>query len=227
MQIDRKGRFDFVSEVDRNAEAKIIEIIHRAYPDHAILGEESGAHGEHALQWVIDPLDGTTNYLHGLPHFCTSIAVLDRGEPVHAIIYDPVKEELFTASKGSGAQLNRRRIRVSPGKQLDQALIGTGEPMTPGDALERYRPQLLRIIEQGGGIRRAGSAALDLAYVACGRLDAFWELGLKPWDIAAGILLVQEAGGSCRELQGGDLLETGDIAAANPKLIDPLLAALG
>ena len=226
LKIDRKGRYDFVSDVDHRAEQAIIETIHRAYPDHAILGEESGEHGEHEVQWIIDPLDGTTNYLHQIPHFCTSIGIVDRGELVHAIVYDPFKEELFTASKGRGAQLNRRRIRVSGARRLDQALITTGEPLDEGPRMDRYLPQLERVTKGGGGIRRSGSAALDLAYVAAGRYDGFWELNLKPWDIAAGILLVREAGGSVQELAGGDPLKSGDIAAANTRLIEPLMAAI-
>ncbi|RZO85584.1 MAG: inositol monophosphatase [Oceanococcus sp.] len=226
LKIDRKGRYDFVSDVDHRAEQAIIETIHRAYPDHAILGEESGEHGEHEVQWIIDPLDGTTNYLHQIPHFCTSIGIVDRGELAHAIVYDPFKEELFTASKGRGAQLNRRRIRVSGARRLDQALITTGEPLDEGPRMDRYLPQLERVTKGGGGIRRSGSAALDLAYVAAGRYDGFWELNLKPWDIAAGILLVREAGGSVQELAGGDPLKSGDIAAANTRLIEPLMAAI-
>ena len=226
LKIDRKGRYDFVSDVDHRAEQAIIETIHRAYPDHAILGEESGEHGEHEVQWIIDPLDGTTNYLHQIPHFCTSIGIVDRGELVHAIVYDPFKEELFTASKGRGAQLNRRRIRVSGARRLDQALITTGEPLDEGPRMDRYLPQLERVTKGGGGIRRSGSAALDLAYVAAGRYDGFWELNLKPWDIAAGILLVREAGGAVQELAGGDPLKSGDIAAANTRLIEPLMAAI-
>ncbi len=226
LKIDRKGRYDFVSDVDHRAEQAIIETIHRAYPDHAILGEESGEHGEHEVQWVIDPLDGTTNYLHQIPHFCTSIGIVDRGELAHAIVYDPFKEELFTASKGRGAQLNRRRLRVSAVRRLDQALITTGEPLDEGSRLDRYLPQLERVTKGSGGIRRTGSAALDLAYVAAGRFDAFWELNLKPWDIAAGILLVREAGGTVHELAGGDPMKTGDIAAANPRLIEPFMTAI-
>lgn len=221
LKIDRKGRFDFVSDVDRRAELAIIETIHKAYPDHAILGEESGHHGEHELQWVIDPLDGTTNYLHQLPHFCTSIGILDRGELAHAIVFDPFKDELFTASKGRGAQLNRRRLRVSNCKKLDQALIATGEPLDQGPRLERYLPQLQRTTLATGGIRRQGSAALDLAYVAAGRLDGYWQLDLKPWDIAAGMLLVSEAGGVVRELDDADAFKTGNLIVANQKLIQP------
>ena len=157
LKIDRKGRYDFVSDVDHRAEQAIIETIHRSYPDHAILGEETGEHGDHEVQWVIDPLDGTTNYLHQIPHFCTSIGIVDRGELAHAIIYDPFKEELFTASKGRGAQLNRRRIRVSGTRRLDQALITTGEPLDEGPRMDRYLPQLERITKGGGGIRRTGS----------------------------------------------------------------------
>ena len=226
VRIDRKGRFDFVSEVDHAAERIIIDTIHRAYPDHAILGEESGALGEHDIQWIVDPLDGTTNYLHQMPHFCVSIGILDKGELAHAVVYDPFKEDLFTASRGSGAQLNRRRLRVSTMKRLDQALIATGEPLNDEDALHGYLPQLDRVTRSGAAIRRTGSAALDLAYVACGRLDGFWETHLKPWDIAAGMLLVTEAGGTVRELDDGDPMRSGHLAAANPRLIEPLLAAV-
>lgn len=226
LKIDRKGRFDFVSEVDHAAEQIIIDTIHRAYPNHAILGEEGGAQGEHDIQWVIDPLDGTTNYLHQLPHFCTSIGVLEKGELAHAIIYDPFKEDLFTATRGGGAQLNRRRIRVTTMRRLDQALIGTGEPVNDEQLLQDYLPQLHRVTNQGAAIRRCGAAALDLAYVACGRLDGFWEMNLKPWDIAAGMLLVSEAGGVVRGLGQGDPYETGCLAASNPKLIEPLLDAV-
>lgn len=222
LQIDRKGRYDFVSDVDRQAEQAIIETIHRAYPQHAILGEESGEHGEHDIQWIIDPLDGTTNYLHQLPHFCTSIGIVEKGQLSHAIVLDPVKDELFTASRGRGAQLNRRRLRVNATRRLDHALIATGEPLDAGPQLERYLPQLERVVKAGGGVRRMGAAALDLAYVAAGRLDGFWELNLKPWDIAAGILLVSEAGGAVRELDGGDAMKTGNIVASNQKLIAPL-----
>ncbi len=226
LRIDRKGRFDFASEVDLAAERLIIDTIHKAYPNHAILGEEGGALGDHDIQWIIDPLDGTTNYLHQIPHFCVSIGVLEKGELAHAVIYDPYKDDLFTASKGKGAQLNRRRLRVSTMKRLDQAVIGTGEPVNDADLLEKYLPQLVRVSSAGAAIRRAGAAALDLAYVACGRLDGFWELNLKPWDIAAGMLLVSEAGGVIRELRGGDPLQSGNIAAANPKLIDSLCEAV-
>ncbi len=227
LKIDRKGQNDFVSDVDRACEDTIISTIRKAYPDHAILGEESGLSGAHDIQWVVDPLDGTTNYLHQFPHFCVSIGILDKGDLAHAIIYDPFKEELFTASRGRGAQLNRRRLRVANAKRLDQALIGTGEPVGGGELLQRYQPQLSRVTGAGAAIRRSGSAALDLAYVACGRLDGFWELNLKPWDISAGLLMVQEAGGSSRELSGGNPLATGHIAAANQKLIDPLLKTIG
>lgn len=226
LKIDRKGRYDFVSDVDRACEEIIIATIHKAYPDHAILGEEGGALGEHDIQWIVDPLDGTTNYLHQVPHFCTSIGILDKGELAHAIIYDPFKEELFTASRGRGAQLNRRRLRVANARRLDQSLIATGEPLEDADLLERYLPQLNRVTSAGAAIRRTGSAALDLAYVACGRLDGFWEMNLKPWDITAGMLMVQEAGGSVRELNGGNVLATGHIAAANQKLIEPLLSSV-
>lgn len=219
LRIDRKGHFDFVSDVDRAAEQEVIDIIHRAYPSHAILAEESDPIGDHDIEWIIDPVDGTTNYLHKIPHFCVSIGVREKGELAHGVVYDPIKDEMFTASRGQGALLNRRRIRVSATKHLDQALIATGEPVSKGPRWERYQPQLLRMIPQVGGIRRAGSAALDLAYVAAGRLDGYWELGLQPWDMAAGIVLVQEAGGTVEDLDGQDVIASGNILASNPRLL--------
>jgi myo-inositol-1(or 4)-monophosphatase len=225
LQVERKGRNDFVTQVDRSAEAEIIKIIHKAYPHHAILGEESGASGDNEVIWIIDPLDGTTNFLHGLPHFAVSIGVQVRGKLEHGVIYAPCTQDLYTATRGSGAVLNNRRIRVSAAKELESALIGTGVPINP-DLLDSYLPTLRAIAGNSAGIRRAGSAALDLAYVAAGRLDGFWEMGLKPWDIAAGLVLVQEAGGMVSELHGaGEPLQTGNVVAAAPKL-HPQLAEI-
>ncbi|MEN8720831.1 MAG: inositol monophosphatase family protein [Oceanococcaceae bacterium] len=227
IRVERKGPRDFVTEIDRAAEAEIIRIIHKAYPGHAILGEESGAQGDNPVEWIIDPIDGTTNFLHGLPHFCVSIGVREHGKLTHGVIYDPYRQDLFTASRGDGALLNNRRIRVnSRPPRLAEALIGTGEPFTPGPRLNRYLPQLTALVGHCGGIRRAGSAALDLAYVASGRLDAFWELNLKPWDLAACIVLCQEAGAAVYGLKESNVMQSGDIAVAHPRLLEELRRVL-
>jgi len=223
LPVERKGRNDFVTEVDRGAEREIIHLIRKAYPQHAILAEESGAQGDNEVTWIIDPLDGTTNFLHRIPHFAVSIGIQVRGRLEHGVIYAPCTQDLYTASRGGGAQLNNRRIRVSNCKDLDEALVGTGVPLRE-EYLDRYLPMLRNVAAQTAGVRRAGSAALDLAYVAGGRLDAFWELNLKPWDIAAGIVLVQEAGGVVRELddEQADVLQTGHIFAAATRIADPV-----
>jgi myo-inositol-1(or 4)-monophosphatase len=228
LQIERKSRNDFVTQVDRGAEAEIIKIIRRYHPDHAILGEESGARDSRSeVRWIIDPLDGTTNFLHRLPHFAVSIGVEVRGRLEHGVVYAPCTQDLYTASRGAGATLNDRRIRVSHCKELDQALVGTGVPLSE-EGLERYLPMMRKVVAHTAGVRRAGAAALDLAYVAAGRLDAFWELDLKPWDIAAGIVLVQEAGGVIHELYGGpNVLETGHIVATNTRLHESFPTLLG
>ncbi len=221
LTITQKGRNDFVTEVDRQAESEIVGILHRAYPGHAFLGEEGGLQGASNTDytWVIDPLDGTTNFLHGFPHVCVSIGLLHRGRPDKAVIYDPLKQELFTGSRGGGAMLNNRRIRVTKQTGLKNALLGTGFPFRDQTHIEAYLAMFREMMKDTAGIRRAGSAALDLAYVAAGRLDGFWELGLKKWDIAAGILLIQEAGGIVTDLEGGEgYFETGNILTANPKL---------
>ncbi|TAM12227.1 MAG: inositol monophosphatase [Nevskiaceae bacterium] len=226
LHVAAKSRHDFVSEVDRNAEAIIIDAIRRAYPDHAILGEEGGSDGENEVRWIIDPLDGTTNFLHRIPHYAVSIGVEVRGQLEHGVIYAPATQDLYIASRGGGAQLNNRRLRVSGRSADDGALIGTGIP-THEDRLAHYLPTLRAIAGDSAGIRRAGSAALDLAYVAAGRLDAFWEFDLKPWDIAAGIVLVLEAGGMVSESSGADnVLNTGNILAATPRLHEALAATL-
>jgi myo-inositol-1(or 4)-monophosphatase len=227
LHIERKGRNDFVTQVDRGAESEIIKHIRKAYPQHAVLGEEGGQNeiegANSEVLWIIDPLDGTTNFLHGLPHFAVSIGIQVRGKLEHGVIYAPCTQDLYCGSRGNGATLNNRRIRVSGARDLDTALIGTGVPIRAAN-LDAYLPMLRKVVEHSAGVRRAGSAALDLAYVAAGRLDAFWELGLKPWDIAAGMVLVQEAGGLVSELYGApDALKTGHILAATPKL-HPLLA---
>ena len=228
LKVARKGRNDFVSDVDRGAEAEIVHTIRKAHPDHAVLAEEGGADGESEWLWIIDPLDGTTNFLHGFPHFAVSIAVQHKGKLQHAVIYAPCTQDLYVATRGSGAVLNSRKIRVSKTSALDESLVGTGVPLRAA-RLDEYLPQLRAIVEKTAGVRRAGAAALDLAYVASGRLDAFWELGLKPWDMAAGILLVEEAGGVVSELYGaGDPMKTGHIFAGNPRMFEqiaPLLRA--
>jgi len=227
-EVRSKRMNDFVTKVDHAAEESIIEIVRKAYPDHAVLAEESGASTERSeYQWVIDPLDGTTNFIHGFPQYCVSIAIRHRGALAHGVIYDPVKNELFTASKGRGAFLNDRRIRVSKCLRLSDALVGTGFPFKEIGQIERYTGQLKQIMQKTAGVRRAGAAALDLAYVACGRLDAFWELGLSAWDMAAGALMIQEAGGLVGDLRGEDgYLESGEIACATPKIFPPLLEIL-
>lgn len=226
LDIEQKGRADFVSEVDRQAEEIIIDTIHSAYPDHGILAEESGISGdkdksEH--EWVIDPLDGTTNFLHGLPVYAVSIGLRVKGVLQTAVVYDPSRDELFSASKGKGAHLNDRRIRVSDTRTLSNALLATGFPYNEMKYLEPWLGSFKALVPHVAGIRRAGSAALDLAQVACGRYDGFWEFGLNPWDMAAGILLIQEAGGFSSDMKGRqDMLETGHIIAGNPRLFGKL-----
>lgn len=227
LSVDIKGKNDFVTEVDRNAEHIIIETIKNSYPEHSFLGEESGKTGDSEYLWIIDPLDGTTNFLHGIPHFAVSIALEYRGRLDQAVVYDPVKQELFTASKGKGAQLNNKKIRVSSQKTLDGALLATGFPFGDNPEVEAFIESFRALYPKISGIRRAGVASLDLAYVACGRLDGFWEFGLKPWDIAAGALLIQEAGGINSEISGGlNFLESGNIVSANPKLLKEILKTL-
>ena len=228
LEVRSKRMNDFVTKVDHAAEEAIIEIVRKAYPDHAVLAEESGeTAGRAEYQWIIDPLDGTTNFIHGFPQYCVSIGIRHRDAIAHGVIYDPTKNELFTASKGRGAFLNDRRIRVSKCLRLADALVGTGFPFKEMERIEAYGRQLKAIMRGTAGIRRAGAAALDLAYVACGRLDAFWELGLSKWDMAAGALMIQEAGGLVADLQGEDgYLESGEIACATPKIFPTLLEAL-
>ncbi len=203
LDVTSKGLNDFVSEVDRSAEQAIIQVLKRSYPDHAILAEESGAQPGNDYQWVIDPLDGTTNYLHRSPHFSVSIALKYRGELEHGVIYDPLREEMFTASRGSGAYLNDHRIRVTAQPGLKGALLGTGFPFRDQRHMDAYLGMFKDLSKEAAGIRRAGSAALDFAYIAAGRLDGFWELGLAEWDFAAGALIVREAGGTVTDLAGG------------------------
>lgn len=220
LKVEQKGHNDFVSDADHAAEKAIINCILKHYPDHAILAEESGAQGESNHLWIIDPLDGTTNYLHGFPVFSVSIGLQINGRMEHAVVYDPMRQELFTASRGEGAQLDGRRIRVSGQKQLERALIGTGFPYRQVDQeIQPYLNMLCKVIKNTAGVRRPGSAALDLAYVAAGRLDAFWETGLKSWDLAAGSLILREAGAMISGLDGSEnFLETGHVLCGTPKI---------
>ena len=228
LHVRSKRAKDFVTQVDQAAEQAIIDIVRKSYPEHGFLAEESGASEEHAeFVWVIDPLDGTTNFIHGFPQYCVSIGIQQRGALTHAVIYDPARNELFTASKGRGAFLNDRRIRVSTLTKFGDALVGTGFPFKELERIDLYTRQLQTMMKTCAGVRRAGAAALDLAYVACGRLDAFWELGLSPWDMAGGALLIQEAGGLVGDLNGDQgYMQSGDIAAATPKVFTALLEAL-
>ena len=230
LDVRSKNTNDFVTQVDKGAEEAAIGVIRAAYPDHAILAEESGENlgGSRAdYRWIIDPLDGTTNFIHGFPQYCVSIGIEHRGALAHAVVYDPGKNELFTASKGRGAFLNDRRLRVTRCHKLADALVGTGFPFKELSRVDPYLRQLRTVMSSCAGVRRAGSAALDLAYVAAGRLDAFWEMGLSPWDMAAGALLIQEAGGLVGDLKGEQgYLRSGDIAAATPKVFPQLLQAL-
>lgn len=229
LDIRAKNRNDFVTQVDRAAEQAIIDIIRRAYPEHSFVAEESGASAgaRPEFQWVIDPLDGTTNYIHGFPQYCVSIALEHKAVLSQAVVYDPAKNELFTASRGRGAYLDDRRMRVSKCAQLADALVGTGFPFKELARIDLYMRQLRTLMGACAGVRRAGAAALDLAYVAAGRLDAFWEMGLSRWDMAAGALLIQEAGGLVSDLDGeAGFLDSGDIAAAAPKVLPQLLDAL-
>ena len=225
--IERKGRNDFVSEVDQLAESEIIQIIRHAYPDHTILAEESGQQAGNEYQWIIDPLDGTTNFLHGYPQFAVSIALRHREQLEQAVVYDPTRDELFTASRGRGAHLNDRRIRVSATTRLTDSLLGTGFPFKSLENLELWINTFRSLLSQSSGIRRAGSAALDLAYIASGRMDGFWEIDLMPWDMAAGCLLIQEAGGLLSDFSGGQaFLESGNIVAANSRIHAAILAEI-
>lgn len=228
LKIDTKGRNDFVTDVDRKAEADIIATVRRSYPDHAFLGEETGRSGEGEFVWIIDPLDGTTNFLHGFPAFAVSIAVEHRKRIQHAVIYDPMRQEFFTASRGDGAQLDGKRIRVSTQRSLEGSLIGTGFPFR-ADAtyVDDYLATLKAVMGVAAGVRRPGAAALDLAYVAAGRLDGFWEYGLHAWDTAAGTLLIQEAGGRIGTPAGAEYALGPNVVAGNPKVYEGLIALIG
>lgn len=224
---EKKGHNDFVTEVDRAAEQAIIETILEAYPNHAILAEESGSRGNSDYVWIIDPLDGTTNFLHGFPQYAISIALEYKGVITQAVVYDPNRNDLFTATRGVGAFLNDRRIRVSKVRELSDALVGTGFPYTKFDNLENYLNIFRDMAQKAAGVRRPGAAALDLAYVACGRFDGFFEFDLKLVDIAAGTLLVQEAGGLVTDLNGEEkFLESGDVLCGTPRVFGQMLSLI-
>ena len=231
-QLDRltitvKGHADFVSEVDHQAEQEIIRTIRESYPAHAIFAEESGQAAGDDFEWIIDPLDGTTNFLHGIPQYAVSIALREKGVLKVAVIFDPIKDELFTAVKGEGAQLNDRRIRVSSTDNMSYSLLATGFPYKDMKNLDLWTDCFRALMPETSGVRRAGSAALDLAWVAAGRYDGFWEFDLNAWDIAAGVLMIQEAGGMVSEVDGGrDHLLSGDILAANPSIYRNMLRKL-
>jgi len=233
LTVHSKGENDFVSEVDQKAEQAIIQTLLDAYPSHAILAEESGASGapgdlaESEYQWIIDPLDGTTNFLHGFPQYCISIALVYRGQLSVAVIYDPVRNDLYTALRGRGAFLNERRIRVSKRDRLQGALIGTGFPYRDFTHLDAYTAMFKDLVQKTAGLRRPGSAALDLAWLAAGHTDGFFEIGLNAWDIAAGCLLIQEAGGLVSDFAGAEnYLQSGNVVAGNPKVFVQLLQTI-
>ena len=228
LTVSTKQQSDYVTEVDHAAEAEIIAVIREAYPDHSILAEESGTlsgkTGESEYQWIIDPLDGTTNFIHGFPQYAVSIGFAHKGVMTHGVVFDPTRNELFTASKGSGAYLNDTRIRVSKRAKLDESLIGTGFPYRMFDHIDAYVAIFRELSQKTAGMRRPGAAALDLAYVACARLDGFWELGLSPWDIAAGSLLITEAGGLIGDFAGeSDYMNTGNVIGGTPKIFVQLV----
>ena len=227
-----KGVADYVTEVDIAAEQEILYQLGKAYPDHAFLAEESGQTGNAKSDhlWVIDPLDGTSNFMRGIPHYCVSIACLVDGRLAHAVVFDPVRQEEFTASRGRGAQLNGHRLRVSNRTDLRECLLGTGIPFLGHEQqrLPQYTQTLAELAAQCMGIRRAGAAALDLAYVAAGRFDGFWETGLERWDIAAGALIIKEAGGLISDLSGSErYLDNGQVVCGNPKIFKQLLSTVG
>ncbi len=228
--VNTKRKNDFVTEVDKAAEATIIDTIRQVYPAHGILAEESGRSGAKDAEyvWIIDPLDGTTNFIHGFPQYSVSIALQHKGVLTQAVVYDPTKNELFTSSRGRGAFLNDRRIRVSGRTSLKESLIGTGFPFRTLDYFDEYMAMFRGVTRETAGIRRAGSAALDLAYVAAGRLDGFWEIGLSPWDVAAGALLILEAGGLITDFDTEpDYLNAGHVICGSPKVFTPLAQLIG
>ncbi len=228
LTIRAKQKNDFVSEVDHAAEEAIIAVLREAYPDHGFLAEESGeTDAQREFVWVIDPLDGTTNFLHGFPQYCVSIALMQKGVAQQAVVFDPNRNELFTATKGVGAYLNDRRIRVTKTDKIEETLIGTGFPFREQANLDEYVRMMRNVMRTTAGIRRPGAAALDLAWVAAGRMDGFFEIGLSPWDMAAGALLVREAGGLVTDLEGNPgYMESGRVIAANAKVFSAFLKLL-
>lgn len=230
LQIEVKSQHDYVTQIDRAVEDTILRVIQKAYPHHSIYSEECGEIKGDDTTWIIDPLDGTTNFVHGFPQFCVSIAVKERDRVEHGIIYDPIRDELFTASRGQGAQLNARRMRISTTHTLDNALLGTGFPFREVSIMDDYLAILKALFPLASGIRRAGAAALDLAYVAAGRLDGFWEYGLQDWDFAAAALMIQEAGGvvttfdGSKEILGQRTLVAGNVKT-HPLLLDVIQQA--
>ena len=220
---ERKARHDYVSEVDKACEEEIVRQIRRYYPDHSFLCEEGGSSGENEIEWIIDPLDGTSNYMHGIPHFAVSIAQQVKGRTEHAVVYDVMRDEMFTASRGSGAFLNQKRIRAAARTTLDNAVVATAFPFRQRGRLQAYARVFQAVFAKTEDFRRAGTASLDLAWVAAGRLDAFYEIGLQAWDVAAGALLVRESGGVVMDFDGKDSVEeSGTIIAAPYKLMTPL-----
>lgn len=220
LQVVEKANMDFATEVDRSVELEIRRDLHRAFPDHGFLGEETGASGHSRYRWVVDPIDGTSNFIHGIGHFAVSIALLDRNEPITGVIFDPLRNELFVAEKGRGALLDNRRLRVSARRELAGAMLATGFAPRVRKQLASQLAITGALLAEAEDIRRSGSAALDLAYVACGRFDAYYETGVKPWDIAAGVLLVREAGGHVGDYAGGqNFFDKGEIVAGNLHLV--------
>jgi myo-inositol-1(or 4)-monophosphatase len=229
LMVEAKGSNDFVTRVDKEAEQAIIRKIQQSYPDHCFVGEEGGVvEGSNTdYKWIIDPLDGTTNFIKGIPHFAVSIALMHKGRLDQGVVFDPIRGELFTASRGAGAQLNGFRMRASKAKELSQTILATSFPFRNKTTLPQYQEGFNKIFMQAGDIRRGGSAALDLAYVAAGRFDGYWESGLKPWDIAAGELLVRESGGLVTDFSGGnDPMHKGNIVAGSPKVVQILVKHL-
>lgn len=228
VKVSEKAPNDYVTEIDQLVEREIINIIRKAHPSHSILGEEGGRISGNDNLWIIDPIDGTRNFIHGFPHFAVSIGFSHKDKIEHGVIYDPVRQELFTASRGKGAQLNDRRIRVSKHTHLKECLLGTGFPYRHSTlAQDAYLKCLQALIPLSGDVRRAGAATLDLAYVASGRLDGFWEFGLKPWDLAAGTLMIKEAGGIVCDFEGAEnFMQSGNVIAGNPKILKLLFQTI-
>jgi myo-inositol-1(or 4)-monophosphatase len=228
LQIQQKGDNDFVTKIDKEAEQAIIAKIQQSYPDHTFVGEEGGiVEGDDTFKWIIDPLDGTTNFIKGIPHFAVSIALLYKGRLDQAVVFDPIRGELFTASRGNGAQLNGHRIRASKARELGSTVLATAFPFKAKETLDDSLKVFAEVFAESGDIRRCGSAALDLAYVAAGRYDGYWERGVKPWDIAAGELLVRESGGLVTDYKGdNDPMMSGEIVAGSPRVVQALVKKL-